>query len=93
MLQNGKARRTVMKIITIATAIAVSFAATAVLAQGNAGSTSGGTSAGTGTTVIAPVGHRQPKRGDVPEVAADQARNDAADRELDRKIRSICRGC
>lgn len=83
-----------MKIITIATAIAVSFAATAVLAQGNAGSTSGGTSAGTGTTtVIAPVGHRQPKRGDVPEVAADQARNDAADRELDRKIRSICRGC
>lgn len=83
-----------MKTIVIATAVVMSFAATVALAQGNAGSTSGGTSAtGTGGPVPAPVGHRQPKRGDVPELNADQARNDAADRELDRKIRSICRGC
>lgn len=83
-----------MKTIVIATAIVMSFAATAALAQSNAGSTSGGTSAtGTGGPAAAPVGHRQPKRADVPEINTDQARNDAADRELDRKIRSICRGC
>lgn len=40
----------------------------------------------------APVGHRQPKAADVPPTA-DQARIDAEDRALDRKIRSICRGC
>lgn len=84
-----------MKSIVIATAIVTSFAATAALAQGNAGTTSGGSSAtGAGSTVItAPIGHRQPRRSDVPDISTDQARNDAADRELDRKIRSICRGC
>lgn len=86
-----------MKTIVIATAIVMSFAglvSTAALAQSSTGPTSGGTSAtGTGSTITAPVGHRQPRRSDVPEISADQARNDAADRELDRKIRSICRGC
>ncbi|MFZ5734859.1 MAG: hypothetical protein ACOY4O_19165 [Pseudomonadota bacterium] len=88
-----------MKTVVIATAVVMSFAvasfvATGAWAQGNAGSAPGGTSAtGTGGPLPAPVGHRQPKRSDVPELSADQARNDAADRELDRKIRSICRGC
>lgn len=86
-----------MKTIVIATAIVMSFAglvSTAALAQSSTGPTSGGASAtGTGSTITAPVGHRQPRRSDVPEISADQARNDAADRELDRKIRSICRGC
>lgn len=82
-----------MKTVVIATAIVMSFVSAAALAQGNAG-TSGGTSAAGSTTVIqAPVGHRQPKRGDVPDATSDQAKIDAADRELDRKIRSICRGC
>lgn len=83
-----------MKTVVIATAMVVSFGSWSAWAQGNAGSTSGGTAAGSTTTTIqAPVGHRQPKRGDVPDVTSDEARNDAADRELDRKIRSICRGC
>jgi hypothetical protein len=43
----------------------------------------------------APVGHRQPRVGDVPDErnlsSSDQmAKEDAA---LDRKIKSICRGC
>lgn len=88
-----------MKTIVIATAVVMSLSGlslvgTAAWAQSNTGPTSGGTSAtGTGATIPAPVGHRQPKRSEVPELNADQARNDAADRELDRKIRSICRGC
>ncbi|OQW54164.1 MAG: hypothetical protein A4S14_01630 [Proteobacteria bacterium SG_bin9] len=81
-----------MKTIVIATATVMSFGSLA-WAQGSAGTTSGGTAAGSTTVIQAPVGHRQPKRSDVPDVSADQARNDAADRELDRKIRSICRGC
>lgn len=43
----------------------------------------------------APIGHRQPRRGDVPD---PQGRGPDAvsveqDRVLDRKIKGICRGC
>jgi hypothetical protein len=38
----------------------------------------------------APIGHRQPRAGDVPEVKSSL---DAEDLALDRKIKSICRGC
>jgi hypothetical protein len=44
----------------------------------------------------APVGHRQPRAGDVPSEKNLSNPNDAANREdaaLDRKIKSICRGC
>ncbi|ABD07655.1 conserved hypothetical protein [Rhodopseudomonas palustris HaA2] len=45
-----------------------------------------------GVTGQAPVGHRQPRRTDVPpERSIDQV--DPADAALDRKIKSICRGC
>jgi hypothetical protein len=42
----------------------------------------------------APVGHRQPSARDVPEqdTSADSATK-KLDQELDRKLRSICRGC
>jgi hypothetical protein len=40
--------------------------------------------------IQAPVGHRQPRAGDVPN-EGDVSRNDA-DVELDRKL-NICRGC
>jgi hypothetical protein len=43
----------------------------------------------------APVGHRQPRLDQVPDTSGNA--NDAAakrdDAELDRKIKSICRGC
>ncbi|MCP9626685.1 hypothetical protein NML43_06255 [Rhodopseudomonas palustris] len=41
----------------------------------------------------APVGHRQPRRGDVSEPAGSLDQQDPADAALDRKIKSICRGC
>jgi hypothetical protein len=44
----------------------------------------------------APVGHRQPRLSDLPPEAADAERPkkvDPADAALDRKIKSICRGC
>lgn len=40
----------------------------------------------------APVGHRQPRAADVPSSTESPA-DSAADKALDRKIKSICRGC
>ncbi|MGO3927568.1 hypothetical protein NP284_04580 [Rhodopseudomonas pseudopalustris] len=46
-----------------------------------------------GTPLIgnAPIGHRQPRRN--PELESSETTRDPADVVLDRKIRSICRGC
>jgi hypothetical protein len=46
-------------------------------------------------TVAAPVGHRQPRAGDVPSETGsnDPSKIDAQDRELDRLIKGICKGC
>lgn len=44
---------------------------------------------------LAPVGHRQPRRADVPQheaVSAGEQQQRQLDRELDRKL-IICRGC
>jgi hypothetical protein len=44
----------------------------------------------------APIGHRQPRRGDVPSEKNINNPNDPISREdalLDRKLKSICRGC
>jgi hypothetical protein len=47
------------------------------------------------STVAAPVGHRQPRAGDVPSETGsnDPGKIDAQDRELDRMIKGICKGC
>jgi hypothetical protein len=48
------------------------------------------------TTIQAPVGHRQPRAGDVPNEKNLNDPNDALSKEnaaLDKKIKSICRGC
>ncbi|WP_420971402.1 hypothetical protein [Bradyrhizobium sp. B120] len=44
----------------------------------------------------APVGHRQPRRGEVPNEKNISDPNNTANKEdaaLDKKIKSICRGC
>ena len=44
----------------------------------------------------APVGHRQPRAGDVPDEKNLSSSSDPMTKEdaaLDRKIKSICRGC
>jgi hypothetical protein len=48
------------------------------------------------STIQAPVGHRQPRAGDVPNEKNLSDPNDALSKEnaaLDKKIKSICRGC
>jgi hypothetical protein len=48
------------------------------------------------SNVQAPVGHRQPRVGDVPNEKNLSDPNDALSKEnaaLDKKIKSICRGC
>ena len=42
----------------------------------------------------APIVQRQPRAGDVPDTGVnDPGRIDAQDRELDRMIKGICKGC
>jgi hypothetical protein len=83
------------KLITSMTLL-LAIGATAALAQtGN--TTAGGTSTVTKSTLPqAPIGHRQPRAGDVPSERNLSDPNTAINREdaaLDRKIKSICRGC
>ncbi len=80
------------------TAFAILAGATVALAQGSTTTTSprSGTDAapraGAPAPGIPPVGQRQPRRSDVPE-AANEAGRTPEDLALDRKIKSICRGC
>ena len=50
-----------------------------------------------GSTIQAPVGHRQPRPADLPNTGKNQvAPNDPlskANAALDRKVKIICRGC
>jgi hypothetical protein len=44
----------------------------------------------------APVGHRQPKAGEVPQeqqLTEAEKRQRELDKALDKKLKSICRGC
>ncbi len=65
------------------------------LAQGAGSSSPAGSSASTTAPAIgsAPVGHRQPRANDVPSNAEKNYTESAEDKALDRKIKSICRGC
>jgi hypothetical protein len=72
--------------------ILIGLGAPAAMAQSGSGKNgSANSSNGTGVPA-APVGHRQPRTGDVPsEKNVDKL--DAEDAALDKKIKSICRGC
>jgi hypothetical protein len=83
-----------MKKTMISMALLALIAAPGALAQsGNTGSS--GATKGSGV-LPAPVGHRQPRASDVPSEKNLTNPNDPANKEdalLDKKIRSICRGC
>lgn len=75
-----------------------------VLIGGQAAIAQSGGSSGSSTAVKnqpqgpreAPVGHRQPRADQVPQERNSSDPNDPINREalaLDRKIKSICRGC
>jgi hypothetical protein len=80
------------RLVTVAALLILSSAATAQ--TGSHGSTS---SANPSRSIPeAPIGHRQPRADQVPSEKNLNDPNDAASREdaaLDRKIKSICRGC
>lgn len=84
--------------IAIATTIALSLlGASFALAQGVGGSGTPATSASPSAPAPgvpqAPVGHRQPRANEVPSAAEKGYMESAEDKALDRKIKSICRGC
>ena len=85
-----------MKMIMVAASLVVLLGGTAVAQTGGSkgSTTTSGQSAG--SLPPAPVGHRQPRAGDVPNEKNLSDPNDPLSKEnqaLDKKIKSICRGC
>jgi hypothetical protein len=82
-------------IIAVALLLAIGVPSPSAIAQsGNAGASKSGS--GGGGVLPAPVGHRQPRAGDVPDEKNLSNPNDPVNKEdalLDKKIKSICRGC
>jgi hypothetical protein len=83
-----------------AMALLILIASPTAIAQTSGGAAKPGgsssTNAGGQTPWPAPVGHRQPRIDEVPSEKNLSNPNDPANREdaaLDRKIKSICRGC
>ena len=58
---------------------------------GNATKGMSQSSPASGGTIEAPIGHKQPRASDVP--SEDGTKPNAEDAALDRRIKSICRGC
>ncbi len=75
--------------------MALLLGASGALAQSKSGTSSPTPSATTSSGSIpnAPVGHRQPRASDVPPTEEKNYTESAEDKALDRKIKSICRGC
>ena len=89
-----------MKKLIIALAVLVLVGEAGALAQSrtknNVGSMGSSSDSSSRTSVQAPVGHRQPRAGDVPDEKDVGGMNDSMSKDdvaLDRKIKSICRGC
>jgi hypothetical protein len=90
---------TTKKLIPAVTLLVLLGAPAAFAQTGTGGSSTGGSStAGTssGAVIEAPIGHRQPRADQVPSEKNINNPNDPMNKEdaaLDRKIKSICRGC
>lgn len=90
-----------MKRLAIAMGLLMAVAAGPAFAQGGGGGGGGGggSSAGTsssGRSPEAPIGHRQVRPSDVPSEKSISDPNNPENKEdaaLDKKIKSICRGC
>jgi hypothetical protein len=79
-----------MKKVFVSVALLVLIGAPALAQSGNS------TQAKGGAVLPAPVGHRQPRAGDVPDEKNLANPADPVNKEdalLDKKIKSICRGC
>ncbi|MFZ2159892.1 MAG: hypothetical protein WAV72_27755 [Bradyrhizobium sp.] len=84
-----------MRRLITTTALLILIGLPAAIAQtGNSGGSS--TAVKNPTIPQAPIGHRQPRASDVPSEKNLSDPNNPYNKEdaaLDRKIRSICRGC
>jgi hypothetical protein len=77
-------------------ALLVLIGGPAAMAQTGGGAGSPGAANPSPTIRKAPIGHRQPRASDVPSEKNLSNPNDPMNKEdavLDRKIKSICRGC
>jgi hypothetical protein len=84
-----------MRSLIVTTAV-LALIGSPAMAQTGSGSGSSGATSQSQPTREAPVGHRQPRVGDVPSEKNLSDPNDPLSKEnalLDKKIRSICRGC
>lgn len=82
------------KLFTVAALLVLIGGPAAIAQTGNSGGSS--TAAKNQPVPQAPIGHRQPRANDVPSEKNLSDPNTPANKEdaaLDRKIRSICRGC
>ena len=82
-----------MKKMITSMALLVLLGAAPAIAQSNK---QGSGATNSGTVPQAPIGHRQPRAGDVPDEKNLSNPNDPINKEdalLDKKIKSICRGC
>ncbi|HEY2246472.1 MAG TPA: hypothetical protein VGH70_03415 [Bradyrhizobium sp.] len=82
-----------MKKTVVSMALLVLTGAPTAIAQTGAGS---GASKSGGSIPQAPIGHRQPRADEVPNEKNLGNPNDPINKEdaaLDKKIKSICRGC
>ena len=80
-------------LIAITALLALLVSPLAIAQTGNPSSVNAAPKSG---PLPAPVGHRQPRPNEVPSEKNLSNPNDAANREdaeLDKKIKSICRGC
>jgi hypothetical protein len=91
--------RSAMRKLITATAVLILLGGSVAVAQNSArtrNSTGSGnapqTSPNAGGPIEAPIGHKQPRASDVPSKDG-LTKLDAEDAALDRKIKSICRGC
>ena len=85
-----------MRKLIMSTAVLALIGAPAAMAQTGSKTGTSGAANQPQPTREAPIGHRQPRAGDVPSEKNLSNPNDPVNREdaaLDRKIKSICRGC
>jgi len=85
-----------MRKIILSMALVVLIGGAGGFAQGSSSVPKNSGASGGGGVIQAPVGHRQPRVGDVPNEKNLSDPNDPLSKEnaaLDRKIKSICRGC
>jgi hypothetical protein len=64
-----------------------------VQAQSKSGASGSNAASDSRSVPQAPVGHRQPRANEVPSAQEKNYTESDEDKALDRKIKSICRGC